>query len=164
MDNFIDYKKIMHSASLGAIRSILTDVSKQGLPGNHHLYITFDMANEEVNISKSLRTKYPEEMTIVIQNWYDGLTVNESSFAITLNFGNVLESMIIPFSAIKSFVDPSVEFGLSFDTKVNSVIKPINEDEFFDLKNQNSVKSSREPTLDVKKSGDIVNLENFRKS
>ena len=115
MDNLIDYKKIMNSASLGAIRRILKDVSNDGLPGNHHFYITFNMVQEGVDISQSLREKYPEEMTIVIQNWYDGLTVDEESFSITLNFGNVRESMKIPFSAIKSLL-------FEYDSSVKSSV------------------------------------------
>ena len=79
----------MHSASLNAIHDILMDVSKNGLPGDHHFYITFDMSALGVEISESLMEKYPNEMTIVIQNWYEGFIVNDSSFSITLNFGNV---------------------------------------------------------------------------
>ncbi len=148
----------MQNASLAAIQSILLDVSENGLPGDHHFYITFDMSAIGVNTSVTLRDKYPDEMTIVIQNWYDGFVVTDSSFSITLNFGNVRESLQVPFSAIKSFFDPSVEFGITFESYLETDIeknagKEIN---FSDkTENQNS---------ETKKSGDVVSLESFRKS
>ena len=164
MANIIDYKKIMHSASLSAIRSILLDVSKNGLPGDHHFYVTFDMSAKGVNTSLSLKEKYPSEMTIVIQNWYDNLTVDDRAFSITLNFGNILENMRIPFSAIKSFVDPSVEFGLSFDVKLNSENLTNSENKIEFVENQEDPKPEEIATPKDKKSGDVVSLESFRKS
>lgn len=163
MTNIIDYKKIMHSASLAAIQTVLLDVSKNGLPGDHHFYITFDMSASGVETSMSLKEKYPDEMTIVIQNWYDGFTVTESSFSITLNFGNVRETMQIPFSAIKSFVDPSVEFGLSFESQLNTEVNEnieINPNYSDNKDNQESRESER---LEERKSGEVVSLESFRK-
>ena len=163
MTKIINYKKIMHSASLAAIRTVLTEVSKTGLPGSHHFYITFNVLNDGVDLSKSLRERYPEEMTIVIQNWYDNLVVTDIAFSITLNFGNVREPMTIPFSAIKSFVDPSVEFGLSFETihDIETEASRENEATIFDnLEDQESL----EKTESVRKNtGDVVSLESFRK-
>ena len=163
MTNIIDYKKIMHSASLAAIQTVLLDVSENGLPGDHHFYITFDMSASGVETSMSLKEKYPDEMTIVIQNWYDGFTVTESSFSITLNFGNIRETMQIPFSAIKSFVDPSVEFGLSFESQLNTEVNEnieINPNYSDNKDNQESRESEK---LEERKSGEVVSLENFRK-
>ena len=163
MTNIIDYKKIMHSASLGAIRDILSDVSQNGLPGEHHFYITFDMENDGVETSYSLKEQYPAEMTIVIQNWYDGFIVTDEEFCITLNFGNSRETMKIPFSSIKSFVDPSVEFGLSFDSQLDAKISSPTE-----IKTDSH--EAVEPNLEVetetpseRKSGEVVSLESFRK-
>ncbi|MDA9123727.1 ClpXP protease specificity-enhancing factor SspB, partial [Paracoccaceae bacterium] len=68
-----------------------------------------------VKIAEWLKEKHPDEITIVIQNWFDGLKVTENDFTITLNFGDQLEEMTVPFKSIISFVDPSVEFGLKFD-------------------------------------------------
>ena len=163
MTNIINYKKIMNSASLGAVRDILLDVSKNGLPGGHHFYITFNMGNEGVETSISLKEQYPDEMTIVIQNWYDGFLVTDEEFCITLNFGNSRETMKIPFSSIKSFVDPSVEFGLSFDSQLDARISSPTEvltdsDETLEpnLELENETPSER-------KSGEVVSLESFRK-
>ena len=164
MANSINYKKIMNAVSLDAIKNILLDVSKNGLPGNHHFYITFDMSIDEVETSSALKEKYPDEMTIVIQNWYEGLVVNNSHFCITLNFGNIQEPMKIPFSAIKSFVDPSVEFGLSFDIQLNDQNELDSQTETQDSCNQDSVKTEGKSVAANKKSGEVVNIESFRKS
>ena len=164
MANIINYKKIMNSASLDAVKSILLDVSYNGLPGNHHFYITFDMSIDGVETSIALKEKYPNEMTIVIQNWYEGLIVNDSYFSITLNFGNVPETMQIPFSAIKSFVDPSVEFGLSFDIQDNNQNQLESQPKINDSNDQHSTQTEENNIPANKKSGEVVSIESFRKS
>jgi hypothetical protein len=163
MTNIINYKKIMHSASLGAVRGILLDASENGLPGEHHFYITFDMESDGVETSHSLKEQYPSEMTIVIQNWYDGFIVNDEEFCITLNFGNSRETMKIPFSSLKSFVDPSVEFGLSFDSQLDAKISSpteIKTDSHETL--EQNLEIENKPTSE-RKSGEVVSLESFRK-
>jgi hypothetical protein len=163
MTNIINYKKIMNSASLGAIRDILLDVSKNGLPGGHHFYITFSMLNKGVETSMSLKEQYPEEMTIVIQIWYDGFRVTDEEFFITLNFGNSRETMKIPFSSIKSFVDPSVEFGLSFDPQLDTKFSSLTEVQTDSDENlEPNLESDNEPPS-KRKSGEVVSLESFRK-
>ena len=89
---------------------------ENGLPGAHHFFITFDTTVDGVQMADWLRTRYPGEMTIVIQHWFENLTVTDEGFTITLNFGNNPEPMVIPFDAVRTFVDPSVEFGLRFET------------------------------------------------
>ena len=105
----------MHRAMRGLIQSVLEDVSRDGLPGAHHFFITFDTTHPEVEIADWLRERYPEEMTIVIQHWFEGLEVTDDGFSIRLNFGNQPEPMAIPFDSLRTFVDPSVEFGLRFE-------------------------------------------------
>lgn len=164
MDNTIDYKQIMQSASLHAIRDVLSGVSKTGLPGNHHFYITFDTNHPDSEISKSLKERYPDEMTIVIENWYENLIVENLSFSITLNFGNVPEIMKIPFDAIKSFVDPSVEFGLSFSNKFSTKSELDINDQ---LDRDTTSKESQSDEITKKadrQSGEVVSLESFRKT
>lgn len=111
----IAYGRLMHEAVCGVIRKVLQDVMQDGLPGEHHFFITFDTRHTGVELADWLRERYPEEMMIVIQNWYDNLVVEKSGFAITLNFGDAPERLSVPFDAILTFVDPSVEFGWRFE-------------------------------------------------
>lgn len=113
----IDYGGMMHRAMQRLIADVLRDVAANGLPGEHHFFITFDTREEGVEMADWLRDRYPEEMTIVIQHWFDNLTVDADGFTITLNFGNSPEPLRIPFDALRTFVDPSVEFGLRFETQ-----------------------------------------------
>ena len=115
MAKTIDYGNLMHQAMRGLIRKVLEDVARDGLPGAHHFFITFDTTHEGVHIADWLRSRYPGEMTIVIQNWFRDLEVTEDGMSITLNFGDNPEPLVIPFDAMKTFVDPSVEFGLRFE-------------------------------------------------
>jgi hypothetical protein len=115
MSRSIDYGKLMHRAMRGLIRDVLDDVSERGLPGQHHFFITFDTRHPDVAIADWLHDRYPEEMTVVMQHWFDGLEVGEDGFSVTLNFGDRPEPLYIPFDAIRTFVDPSVEFGLRFE-------------------------------------------------
>ncbi len=87
-----------------------------GLPGEHHFFITFVSKAEGVKLSSRLLAQYPEEMTIILQHQFWDLTVLEDRFEVGLSFGGIPERLMVPFSAIKSFLDPSVKFGLQFDT------------------------------------------------
>lgn len=116
MAQTIDYGKLMHTAMRGLIRQVLEQVEDHGLPGDHHFFITFDTTHPEVEIADWLRDRYPSEITVVIQHWYDDLEVEETGFHVTLNFGDHPEPLFIPFDALRTFVDPSVEFGLRFES------------------------------------------------
>ena len=116
MARTIDYGNLMHRAMRGLIQTVLKDVADNGLPGAHHFFITFDTSAEGVEIADWLRARYPQEMTVVIQHWFDNMVVTDEGFSITLNFGNQPEPLIIPFDSLRTFVDPSVEFGLRFET------------------------------------------------
>jgi len=117
MTHSIDYGNLMHRAMRGLIQTVLTDVARDGLPGAHHFFITFDTTHPEVEIADWLHSRYPGEMTVVIQHWFEDLEVTDQGFSITLNFGNQPERLVIPFDAVRTFVDPSVEFGLRFETR-----------------------------------------------
>lgn len=115
-NDIIRYGILAQEALRGVVRTVLRRVEKRGLPGDHHFYITFDTHAPGVVISKRLHDRYPEEMTIVIQHQFWGLKVSEQAFEIGLSFNNVPETLVIPFSAIKTFMDPSAEFMLQFGT------------------------------------------------
>ncbi|MBK8441136.1 MAG: hypothetical protein IPL38_17105 [Rhodobacter sp.] len=116
MTRSIDYGNLMHRAMRGLIQNVLEDVAANGLPGAHHFFITFDTTHPDVAIADWLKQRYPAEMTVVIQHWFENLVVTDEGFSITLNFGNQPEPLVIPFDAVRTFVDPSVEFGLRFET------------------------------------------------
>lgn len=117
MSRSIDYGKLMHGAMRALIAQVLTNVARDGLPGEHHFFITFDTNYPGVEMADWLHDRYPGEMTIVIQHWFDDLDVSDEGFGVTLNFGDNPERLVIPFDAICTFVDPSVEFGLRFETQ-----------------------------------------------
>ncbi len=108
------YDKMVEAALRGVVRTALRQVSEIGLPGNHHFYLTFRTAHRGVRIPDYLRTQYPGEMTIVLQYQFFGLEVTEDLFSVTLSFNNVHERLTIPFAAITTFADPSVNFALQF--------------------------------------------------
>ncbi|WP_375172881.1 SspB family protein [Pseudooceanicola sp.] len=120
MSRSIDYGNLMHRAMRGLIQEVLADVAENGLPGSHHFFITFDTRHEDARLADWLKDRYPSEMTVVLQHWFDALEVDDEGFAITLNFGDSPERLRIPFDAILTFVDPSVEFGLRFETQDDS--------------------------------------------
>lgn len=111
----IRYDILAQEAMRGVVKKVLTEVMRAGLPGEHHFYITFNTQAPGVRVSSRLRERYPEEMTIVVQHQFWDLEVNNQSFEIGLAFSGVPERLLVPFSAIRSFVDPSVQFGLQFD-------------------------------------------------
>ena len=117
MTGSIDYGGMMHRAVQGLIAQVLRDVSRSGLPGAHHFFISFDTTEPGVKMAPWLRERYPDTMTIVLQEWFQDLDVTDDGFSVTLNFGDQLERLVIPFEAMRSFVDPSVEFGFRFEAQ-----------------------------------------------
>ncbi|MFG1479970.1 ClpXP protease specificity-enhancing factor SspB [Xanthobacter sp. V4C-4] len=111
----IRYDLLAQEALRSVVRRVLLDVAKDGLPGEHHFYISFDTRAPGVRLSQRMREKYPEEMTIVLQHQFWDLTVTDASFEVGLSFGGIPEKLLIPFSALKGFFDPSVKFGLQFE-------------------------------------------------
>jgi hypothetical protein len=112
----IRYDVLARDALRGVLRKVLTDAAAHGLPGEHHFFITFVSKAEGVKLSSRLLAQYPEEMTIILQHQFWDLTVLEDRFEVGLSFGGIPERLVVPFSAIKSFLDPSVKFALQFDT------------------------------------------------
>lgn len=111
----IRYDVLVQEALKSVVRKVLTEVMQTGLPGEHHFYISFDTQHPGVKISSRLRQRYPDEMTIVLQHQYWDLGVSDTQFEVNLSFGNVPERLVVPFSAVKGFFDPSVQFGLQFE-------------------------------------------------
>lgn len=156
MSGRIDYGHLMQDAMRGVIRRVLAAVEAEGLPGDHHFLITFDTMHPDVEIADWLSDRYPSEMMIVMQHWFEGLEVRDDGFSVTLNFGDAPETLYIPFAAIKTFVDPSVEFGLRFESQ------PAQEDATEEPGTEVSETPEDEPEVQ-KPAGDVVSLDAFRK-
>lgn len=151
----IDYGALMHDAMRGLIRRVLADVARDGLPGDHHFFISFDTNHPGVDIAPWLHDRYPEDMTIVLQHWFDGLDVRADGFSVTLNFGESQEPLIVPWAAMKTFVDPSVEFGFRFERHDDEEEhEPIEEAPFAEME--------EEPEA-PRKDAEVVSLDKFRK-
>jgi len=152
----IDYGNLMHRAMRGLIQEVLISIAKDGLPGDHHFFITFDTMHADVEIADWLSDRYPGEMTVVIQHWFDNLNVTDEGFTITLNFGDSPETLYIPYDAIQTFVDPSVEFGLRFEAPEATPETDAVDEAPMD------VMAEDEPT-EKRQDADVVSLDQFRK-
>ena len=115
-ESMIDYEALAQEAMRNVVRSVLIETAEKGLPGDHHFYISFDTLAPGVILSKRLREKYAEEMTIVLQHRFWDLIINEHRFEVKLTFDGIPERLVVPFKAIKVFFDPSVRYGLQFES------------------------------------------------
>ncbi|HZE51980.1 MAG TPA: ClpXP protease specificity-enhancing factor SspB [Bradyrhizobium sp.] len=111
----IRYDVLARDALRGVLRRVLTDAAEHGLPGEHHFFITFLSTAEGVKLSPRLLGQYPEEMTVILQHQFWDLVVTDDRFEVGLSFGGIPERLVVPFHSIKSFFDPSVQFGLQFE-------------------------------------------------
>ena len=111
----IRYDVLARDALRGVLRRVLADAAEHGLPGEHHFFITFISTAEGVKLSPRLLAQYPEEMTVILQHQFWDLVVTEDRFEVGLSFGGIPERLVVPFNSIKSFWDPSVQFGLQFE-------------------------------------------------
>jgi len=150
----------MHQAFRRVMSDVLTDVAEHGLPGDHHFYITFDTTHPGVDMSDDLKRRYPGDMMVVLQDWFADLAVTPDRFSVTLNFGNVPEPIVVPFNAVRTFVDPSVEFGLKFDSQDG-------DDEFVVVEADPEAEDDDAHGPDQQgrndREGEVVSLDKFRK-
>ncbi|MGB0903182.1 SspB family protein [Halocynthiibacter sp.] len=157
-NDVIDYGNLMHDALRVLIRKVLTDVSERGLPGDHHFFITFDTTHPDVEIADWLQERYPGEMTVVVQHWFDGLEVGDKGFSITLNFGEQPEPLYIPWDALVTFVDPSVEFGLRFESHQDDDDPDPEDEDIPEAPMEEDAESD-----DTPHEAEVVSLDAFRK-
>ncbi len=171
-EDLMRYDLMAQEALRGVVRSALELVATEGLPGEHHFFIAFDTNHPDVNISDELHERYPEDMTIVLQHQYWDLEVYGDHFEISLTFNKVLERLIIPYVAVKGFFDPSVQFGLQFQSpdSDNGGVLPAPE-ELKQLPGQNGDLGGEEEGKEAaakdddaaKDAGEVVSLDAFRK-
>ena len=116
----ISYSDLIDQSMRGVIRNVLRQVEEHGLPEEHHFYITFLTEHPGVAVSDTLKSRYPNEMTIVLQHQFWDFKVEDHKFEVALSFGGVPEHLVVPYTALVAFADPSVKFGLQFQTMETS--------------------------------------------
>ncbi len=158
-DDLIRYDVLTRDALRGVLRQVLTDAAANGLPGEHHFYITFLSTAEGVKISPRLLSQYPQEMTIILQHQFWDLIVTEDRFEVGLSFGGIPERLVVPFSAISRFFDPSVQFGLQFETATDAAVS----EETSVIENMPAAETVDNEPPKPSEGAEVVRLDRFRK-
>ena len=163
--DLIRYDVLARDALRGVLRQVLKDAAAQGLPGEHHFYITFLSTAEGVEISPRLLSQYPTEMTVILQHQFWDLIVTDDRFEVGLSFNGIPERLVIPFSSIKSFFDPSVQFGLQFETSDDAAeaatpaAEPVANADANSTGNEGKGDEPSQPS----EGAEVVRLDRFRK-
>ena len=166
MTDTLDYQTMTHNAMMSIVRDALQSVAKDGLPGEHHFYITFAPQHPGVDMPDDLRARQADEMTIVLQHQFENLSVSDLGFQVDLAFDAVVQTLRIPFATVLAFFDPSVEFGLRF---------PANQEQMLDeapsapsaapedtSENTSDNNEPDAPEAEEPRTGEVVNLDTFR--
>jgi len=154
------YDKMVEDALRGVVREALREAAAEGLPGDHHFFVTFDTTHDGTDMPEWLRKQYPEQMTIVLQHQFWGLEIGEESFSVTLSFNNRQERLTVPIAAITGFADPAVKFGLQFEAtelEEGDAAKPVEK-----VAASAARKPSAAPAATTN-GADVVTLDAFRK-
>jgi len=153
----LDYGRLVREALRDVPRQALRVAASEGLPGEHHFYLTFRTSHPGVGLSPGLRARYPDQMTIVLQHQFRDLAVGEDAFSVTLRFGGVVERVHVPFAALVSFADPAAKFGLQFEPGAEAAAGPGAE------------RPAAEPALATEAAttepaaGNVVDIRSFRR-
>jgi hypothetical protein len=171
--NFIDYGKLIDDAMHVIVKQALGYVANGVLPGKHHFFISFLTSHPDVKISKALRERYPEEMTIVLQHQFENLKITDENFSVVLSFDNVKEKIEIPFDSLVAFADPSVKFGLQFshiedkeELDPNKIKEKLTSGKNIVAdakKNKTEKKGRKEKSAEISAANNVVDIDAFRK-
>ena len=159
------YADRAQAALLDMVRKVMQEAASEGLPGGHHFYITYYTQADGVVISDRLRAQHPEEITIVLQNQFEDLQIEEDAFRVTLSFNDTPERLTVPFAAVSKFYDPSVAFGLMFDVDAPDIDLAAIEDQDNIVDAILSAEEEQADTpskVDAEKKGEVVSLDSFR--
>ena len=164
-EDLMRYDQLAQNALKGVVREALRKVERSGLPGEHHFYIQFDTRYPGVSIGDRLLERYPREMTVVLQHQFYNLIVTEERFQVELSFDNIPEKLVIPFAAVKGFLDPAVQFGLQFElapieAATNKESKPAALTEVKEPSETEKIEPVPQPDNEAPK---VVSLDAFRK-
>ena len=152
-EDLMRYDQLAQNALRGVVREALRRVEKSGLPGDHHFYIAFNTQYPGIDIGDRMLQRYPCEMTIVLQHQYENLIVKDDRFEVQLSFDNIPERLVVPFNAVKGFLDPSVQFGLQFEV--------VTVDAAAEAEKPTATKA--EPEVEDPDKPKVVSLDSFRK-
>jgi len=159
------YDRWIEDALKSVVRKALTYCQENGLPGDHHFYITFATDHPDVIMPDSLRDQYPEEITIVIEHEYWDLEVTQEYFDVVLSFSEVKTPIHVPFEAVTGFADPSVKFGLQFKMEMLDP-EDLDDDDVMDDDDEGMMQSQSddEKTSDTSEEGkdNVIALDAFR--
>ena len=163
--DLLNYETMVERALKSVVVEALTQVAENGLPGSHHLYVTFKTGFPGVELPDHLHEKFPEEMTIVLQHQFWDLTVEEDRFLVTLSFNDIQERLAIPFPAIKAFADPSVNFGLQlkYEGEIDVTSSAVLEEPDDKLEAEPEPEIESTPAETVEDDDNVVTLDTFRK-
>jgi uncharacterized protein len=169
-EDLIRYDILAQDALRGVVRKVLAEVARTGLPGTHHFFVKFATRAPGVRVSSRLLKDYPDEMTIVLQHQYWDLTVTEHAFEVGLSFNGAPERLLVPFTALRGFFDPSVQFGLTFETVSSDVAAPASVDEKPTLAvvaekdaEKDNAEESEATEAEPERNAAVVSLDAFRK-
>lgn len=169
-DDQIRYDILTQDALRGVMKKVLAEVARTGLPGNHHFFITFLTNAPGVRVSSRLKERYPEQMTIVLQFQYWDMKVTDSGFEVGLSFSDVPEKLEVPFSAVRGFYDPSVNFEMEFELRPEedaAAFPSENKPKLAPVKNEPEVSEAdtapEEADGEANKGAQVVSLDAFRK-
>jgi hypothetical protein len=156
-ENTLRYDRMVEKALRSVARTAIEEVIENGLPGDHHFYITFLTEYEGVQIPDYLKERYPHEMTIVLQYQFYDLSVDDEFLRVTLSFNNIPEKLVVPMPSITIFADPSVNFALQF--------QPLDDDDggYDDDPVVDEKDSKAKSPVKKQEKGEVVSLDQFRK-
>ncbi|WP_137178385.1 SspB family protein [Roseomonas sp. AR75] len=151
--SLIPYERWTDDALREVVARALELAATEGLPGEHHYYLTFRTDHPQVKLPGHLKARYPQEMTIVLQHQYEALTVDREAnlFSVRLYFGGVPATLVVPFPALTGFADPAVRYGLRFQPTMEAAAEPSAEDE------------AEEPKAAPEEPAQVVSLDAFRR-
>jgi len=163
----IRYDVLARDALRGVLRRVLADAAEHGLPGEHHFFITFLSTADGVKLSPRLLAQYPEEMTVILQHQFWDLVVTDDRFEVGLSFGGIPERLVVPFNSIKSFFDPSVQFGLQFEPSDTAAEAPATNLPAVPVASALPVSAAaaetQDPPAKPNEGAEVVRLDRFRK-
>lgn len=161
-EDLLRYDLMIEAALRDVVRETVENVARDGLPGDHHFYITFLTNFPGVKVPDHLRKQYPDEMTIVLQYQFFGLKLADDCIQVMLSFNNVKENLVVPIDAITMFADPSVNFALQFQNSGDAGEYGDTEDN--DMTSGEKNDTERGPIQDKgEKGGEVISLDKFRK-